>query len=124
MRRRFCPGRVFFYRRFFVFITNAYAQTGAAQEGSIWMSLLPMILIFVVFWFLLIRPNQKKMKEHQAMLVALQKGEEVSTAGGLIGRIVEIDATIITLQIAKDTNVMVQRGTVSALLPKGTIKDF
>lgn len=88
------------------------------------MSLAPMILIFVVFWFLLIRPQQKKVKEHRAMILALQKGEEVATAGGVIGRIVKLDESALTLEIAKDTEVLVQRAAVTQLLPKGTIKDF
>ncbi len=107
-------------------IGTAYAQAagGAAQEGSLLVSLAPMILIFVVFWFLLIRPQQRKMKEHRTMLGTLQAGEEVATAGGIIGRISKIDESMITLQIAEDVEVLIQRGTVSQLLPKGTIKAF
>ncbi|MDR1530000.1 MAG: preprotein translocase subunit YajC [Burkholderiales bacterium] len=106
-------------------IGTAYAQAaGGAQEGSLLMSLAPMILIFVVFWFLLIRPQQKKMKEHRAMLTSLQTGEEVATAGGIIGRVKKIEDSVITLEIAEDIEVLIQRGTVSQLLPKGTIKTF
>ncbi len=107
-------------------IGTAYAQAagGAAQESSLLVSLAPMILIFVVFWFLLIRPQQKKMKEHRAMLDALQTGEEVATAGGIIGRIGKIEESMITLQIAEGIDVLIQRGTISQLLPKGTIKTF
>ncbi len=109
-----------------MFISPAFAQAAGAtqQEGSLLMSLAPMILIFVVFWFLLIRPQQKKVKEHRAMILALQKGEEVATAGGVIGRIVKLDESALTLEIAKDTEVLVQRAAVTQLLPKGTIKDF
>lgn len=106
-------------------IGTAYAQAaGGAQESSLLVSLAPMILIFVVFWFLLIRPQQKKMKEHRTMLSALQTGEEVVTAGGIIGRIKKIEDMTITLEIAEDTEILIQRGTVSQLLPKGTIKTF
>jgi preprotein translocase subunit YajC len=109
-----------------VFISPAFAQaaSGAQQEGSMLMSLAPILLIFAVFWFLLIRPQQKKVKEHRAMVLALQKGEEVATAGGIIGRIVSLDEATITLEISKDTEVLVQRAAVTQLLPKGTIKDY
>jgi preprotein translocase subunit YajC len=110
----------------FVFISSAFAQAadGAQQESSLLVSLAPMILIFVVFWFLLIRPQQKKVKEHRSMILALQKGEEVATAGGVIGRIVKLDESTLTLEIASNTEILVQRTAVTQLLPKGTIKDF
>ncbi|MDR0770348.1 MAG: preprotein translocase subunit YajC [Burkholderiales bacterium] len=109
-----------------MFISSAFAQAadGAQQEGNLLMSLAPMILIFVVFWFLLIRPQQKKVKEHRSMVLALQKGEEVATAGGMIGRIIQIEESTLTLEIARDTEVLMQRSAVTQLLPKGTIKDF
>jgi preprotein translocase subunit YajC len=109
-----------------VFISPAFAQAadGAQQESSLLVSLAPMILIFVVFWFLLIRPQQRKVKEHRAMVTALQKGEEVATAGGVIGRITKLDDATLTLEIATDTEILVQRAAVTQLLPKGTIKDF
>ncbi|MDR2709845.1 MAG: preprotein translocase subunit YajC [Burkholderiales bacterium] len=110
-----------------MFISSAFAQAaagGAQQEGNWMVQIAPLVLLFVVFWFLLIRPQQKKMKEHRAMVTALQKGEEVATAGGVIGRIVKLDESALTLEIAKDTEVLVQRSAVTQLLPKGTIKDF
>ncbi|MDR0588077.1 MAG: preprotein translocase subunit YajC [Burkholderiales bacterium] len=108
-----------------MFISQAFAQAGGAPaQDSGWMSIGLMVLMFIVFWFLLIRPNQKKMKEHAAMVAALQKGEEVVTSGGIIGRISKVEDQMITLAIAKDTEVLIQRGTVSQLLPKGTIRDF
>ncbi|MDR0246774.1 MAG: preprotein translocase subunit YajC [Burkholderiales bacterium] len=109
-----------------MFISSAFAQAadGAQQESSLLVSLAPMILIFVVFWFLLIRPQQKKVKEHRSMILALQKGEEVATAGGVIGRIVKLDESTLTLEIASNTEILVQRTAVTQLLPKGTIKDF
>jgi preprotein translocase subunit YajC len=86
------------------------------------MAFLPMIAIFVVFYFLLIRPQQKKAKEARAMLDALQKGDEVLTAGGILGRISRITDQYVTVEIAPSTEITVQRAAVSQLLPKGTIK--
>jgi preprotein translocase subunit YajC len=119
-------GEFLFISGGWMFINYAYAADAATQggAGSMLASIVPLILIFAVFWFLLIRPNQKKMKEHTAMLSALQKGEEVVTNGGIIGRIVKLDDSTLTLQIAENTEVLIQRGTISQLLPKGTIKDF
>ncbi|HYQ99884.1 MAG TPA: preprotein translocase subunit YajC [Casimicrobiaceae bacterium] len=86
------------------------------------MTFLPMIAIFVVFYFLLIRPQQKRAKETRAMLAALQKGDEVVTAGGIVGRISKLGEQYATVEIANGIEVNVQRGSVSQLLPKGTIK--
>ncbi len=90
--------------------------------GSDLMTFLPMIAIFVVFYFLLIRPQQKKAKEAKAMLEALQKGDEVVTAGGLLGRISKLTDQYVTIEIAPNTEITVQRQAVAQLLPKGTIK--
>lgn len=103
-------------------ISTAYAQTPAAAPGSDLMAFLPMILIFVVFYFLLIRPQQKKAKEHRAMLSALQKGEEVVTAGGVIGKVNKLSDQYATLEIAPGVEISVQRSAIAQLLPKGTIK--
>ena len=86
------------------------------------MAFLPMIAIFVVFYFLLIRPQQKKAKESRAMLDALQKGDEIVTAGGLLGKISKLGDQYLTVEVANGTEIMVQRGAVAQLLPKGTIK--
>jgi preprotein translocase subunit YajC len=85
--------------------------------------LAPLLLIFVVFYFMLIRPQQKRMKEQREMLAKLAVGDEVATGGGLIGRIAEVGETIITLEVATGVNVRVQRGQVTQLLPKGTLKN-
>jgi preprotein translocase subunit YajC len=106
----------------FDFITPAFAQGSAMPGGSDLMTFLPMIAIFVVFYFLLIRPQQKKAKEARAMLAALQKGDEVVTAGGMLGRISKLGEQYVTIEIASGTEIMVQRGAVAQLLPKGTIK--
>ena len=88
------------------------------------MAFLPMIAIFVVFYFLLIRPQQKKAKEARAMLDALQKGDEIVTAGGVLGKISKLGDQYLTVEIATGTEIMVQRGAVAQLLPKGTIKSL
>ena len=104
-------------------ITSAYAQaSGALPQSDTLLTFLPMIAIFVVFYFLLIRPQQKKQKEARAMLDALEKGNEVVTAGGILGRIVKIDEQYVTVEVAPNTQMVVQRGAISQLLPKGTIK--
>jgi len=105
-------------------ITPAYAQAAPAPAGPAGdlMTFLPMIAIFVVFYFLLIRPQQKRAKETRAMLAALQKGDEVVTAGGIVGRISKLGEQYATIEIANGIEVNVQRGSVSQLLPKGTIK--
>ena len=107
-------------------IASAYAQSAPASApapfGSDLMAFLPMIAIFVVFYFLLIRPQQKKAKEARAMLDALQKGDEIVTAGGVLGKISKLGDQYLTVEIASGTEIMVQRGAVAQLLPKGTIK--
>ena len=108
----------------FDFITPAYAQGAGLPGGSDLMTFLPMIAIFVVFYFLLIRPQQKKGKEAKAMLEALQKGDEVVTAGGLLGRIAKLTDQYATVEVAPNTEVTVQRQAIAQLLPKGTIKSL
>ena len=108
----------------FDLITTAYAQGPGLPGGSDLMTFLPMIAIFVVFYFLLIRPQQKKAKEAKAMLEALQKGDEVVTAGGLLGRIAKLTDQYATIEVAPNTEIIVQRQAVAQLLPKGTIKNL
>ncbi|HEX8740015.1 MAG TPA: preprotein translocase subunit YajC [Casimicrobiaceae bacterium] len=104
-------------------ISPAYAQAaGNATQGDTLLTFLPMIAIFVVFYFLLIRPQQKKQKEARAMLAALEKGNEVVTAGGILGRIVKLDDQYATVEVAPSTQMVVQRSSISQLLPKGTLK--
>jgi preprotein translocase subunit YajC len=112
------------------FISNAYAQTAPAATGAegAWTSILFMVLIFVVFYFLLIRPQVKRQKEHKAMVDALNKGDEVLTAGGLIGKITDLTDQYVTVQITtvdnKPVEVSLQRVAVQTLLPKGTMKSI
>ncbi|MGE5652081.1 MAG: preprotein translocase subunit YajC [Bacillota bacterium] len=106
-----------------VFISNAYAQTAAGAEGSL-MSFLPIILMFVVLYFLMIRPQMKRQKEQKAMMDALAKGDEVVTAGGMLGKVNKVTDAYVTLEVANGTEVVVQKAAVSTLLPKGTIKSL
>ncbi len=104
-------------------ISTAYAQAaGAPAQGNVWMQMLPLVLIFVVFYFLLIRPQTKKAKEHREMVSKLQNGDEVVTAGGILGRIVDLSDTFVTLEVANGVQIKVQRFQVSQLMPKGTLK--
>ena len=105
-------------------IGTAYAQAGgsAAAPGGDLMSFLPIILMFVVLYFLMIRPQMKKAKEHKTMLDALQKGDEV-VAMGMLGKIVKIGDGYVTLEISNNVNVAVQKQAITTLLPKGTLKD-
>ena len=104
-------------------VSPAYAQAaGSASQTDSLLTFLPMVAIFVVFYFLLIRPQQKKQKEARAMLEALNKGDEVVTAGGIVGRIARLTDQYATIEIAPNTEMVVQRSAISQLLPKGTIK--
>jgi preprotein translocase subunit YajC len=103
------------------FISDAMAAAPQGQ-GDALMSFLPLIFIFVVFYFLLIRPQSKKAKEHKTMVEALSKGDEVVTNGGLLGRITKVGDNFVELEVAEGTSVKVQRHAVANLMPKGTIK--
>lgn len=104
-------------------ITPAYAQAaGSTSQGDTLLTFLPMVAIFVVFYFLLIRPQQKKAKEARAMLDSLEKGNEVITAGGIVGKITKLGDQYATVEIAPSVELTVQRSAISQLLPKGTIK--
>lgn len=105
-----------------MFISNAYAASTAAAPD--WTSFLPLIVIFVLFWFMLIRPQMKQAKEHRKMLDALQKGDEVVTTGGLAGKVTKVGDGFIGLEIAPEIVVQVQKHTVQTLLPKGTLKSL
>jgi preprotein translocase subunit YajC len=104
-----------------VFINEAWAQT-AAPGGADLMSMLPIILMFVVLYFVMIRPQMKRAKEHKAMVDALQKGDEVVAAGGVLGKVTKVADNYVTLEIADKVEIKVQRPAVQLVLPKGTIK--
>src|SRR3569833_2004633 len=108
-----------------VFISNAYAQAaGAAGAENSLMSFLPIILMFVVLYFLMIRPQMKRQKEQKAMMEALGKGDEVITVGGMLGKVAKVAEAYVTLEVADGTEVVVQKAAVTTLLPKGTIKSL
>lgn len=107
-----------------MFISPAYAQASGASPGGDIMTYLPMIAIVVVFYFLLIRPQQKRAKETKAMLQALQKGDEVVTAGGIVGKISKLTDAYANVEIAPSVEITVQRSAISLLLPKGTLKSI
>ena len=103
-------------------IGTAYAQAaGAPAQGDTLMGLLPIILMFVILYFLMIRPQMKKATEHTSMLDALQQGDEV-VADGIVGRITKIDDNYVSLEVADNVVIQVQKQAVNQLLPKGTIK--
>jgi preprotein translocase subunit YajC len=108
-----------------VLISNAWAQAAPAAGGdptSGLMGMLPIILMFVVLWFLMIRPQMKRAKEHKAMVEAMQKGDEVLTNGGIAGRITKVGETYIAVEIADNVEISLQKTAVTAILPKGTLK--
>jgi len=104
-----------------LFINNVWAQEAPPQGGGV-MGLLPLIIIFVVFYFFLIRPQMKQAKEHRQMVSSLGKGDEVVTNGGMLGKINKVGDNFIILEIAKNIEVKVQKNSVSATMPKGTMK--
>lgn len=112
------------------FISDAYAQTATAggDAMSFITSLLPMVLIFAAFWFFLIRPQQKRQKEHAKMVDTLSTGDEVLTIGGIAGRVVSIEEQYMVIQIAnvkaEQVTLTMRRDAIQAVLPKGTIKTF
>jgi len=104
-------------------IPSAWAQAAGGSQPNAFVLLLPLILIFVVFYFLLIRPQAKRAKEHKAMVSALAVGDEVVTSGGILGRITEVSEQFVTVEIADGVRIKVQRATVGSVLPKGTLKN-
>ncbi|BCO29411.1 hypothetical protein MIZ03_4334 [Rhodoferax lithotrophicus] len=117
----------FIFLEFAVFISSAIAQTApAAAAGgdmqSSLMGMLPLVLMFVVLYFVMIRPQMKKAKEHKAMIDALAKGDEVATAGGVLGKVTKLGDTFIHIEVASGVEVLLQRSAVVQVLPKGSIK--
>ncbi|MGI9258982.1 MAG: preprotein translocase subunit YajC [Gammaproteobacteria bacterium] len=102
------------------FIETAWAQAGG--QSSLFGSMAPLLIIVVLFYFLLIRPQNKKQKEHREMVAALEKDQEVVTGGGVLGKVVEVGDLWVTLEVADNVQLRVQKNTVASLMPKGTIK--
>lgn len=109
-----------------MFISTAYAQTAGGSTEQQLFQFLPIILMFVVLYFLMIRPQMKRAKEHKSMLEALSKGDEVITAGGIVGRVTKVGDSYVTLEVAhrgdEAVEMQMQKTAVQTLLPKGTIK--
>ena len=109
-----------------MFISQAFAQTApaaaASSTESTLFSLLPLVLMFVVLYFIMIRPQMKRQKEHKAMIEAIAKGDEVVTAGGLLGKVNKLGESFVGLEVAGNVEVQVQRTAITQVLPKGTIK--
>lgn len=103
-------------------IDNAWAQAAPSQTGGGMGFILMMVLFFVIFYFMLIRPQSKRAKEHRSMLAALATGDEVVTSGGILGRVVEVGDNFVTLEVAANVQLKVQKAQVSSLMPKGTFK--
>lgn len=107
-----------------LFIADAYANAGAAAAPSAWSQIIMLGIFALVFYFLLLRPQLKRQKEHKALMDALQKGDEVVFAGGLVGTVNKIDGDFAVIELAANVEVKVQRAAVVATLPKGTIKNI
>lgn len=106
-------------------ISAAYAQTAAAQpQGGGYEQIIMMVLMFGALWFFMVRPQMRRAKEHKAMIESLQKGDEVITQGGMVGRITKLGDDYAHLEIAEGTEIVVQRPSVQVLLPKGTLKSL
>ncbi len=102
------------------FIASAQAQDSSSQSG--WTSFLPLIVIFIIFYFLLIRPQMKRSKEHRKLVEQLSTGAEVVTNGGLLGRITRVDESFVTVEFADKVRIKVQKQAIASVMPKGTIK--
>lgn len=106
-----------------MFISSAYAQaaTSASTQDTL-MNMLPLVLMFVVLYFVMIRPQMRKAKEHKTMVEALAKGDEIVTAGGILGKVSKLGETVISVELASGVEVQMQRSAVAQVLPKGTLK--
>lgn len=104
-----------------MFISNAYAASSAQTEI---MSFLPLLVIFVLFFFMIIRPQMKAAKEQREMIAALQKGDEIVTSGGIVGKVTKVSDNFVTVEIAANTEIAVQKQAIQSALPKGTIKSI
>lgn len=105
-------------------ISNAFAQSATAGDAGGLMSFIPLILMFVVLYFIMIRPQMKRQKEMKAMLEALAAGDEVITVGGILGKVTAVKDQYITVEIVTGTEVQMQKNAVTSVLPKGTIKSI
>jgi preprotein translocase subunit YajC len=107
-----------------LFISNAYADGAAAPQGGDFVQFLPLIALVAVFYFLILRPQQKRAKEQKTMIEALQKGDEVITLGGILGKVTKVGEENVAVEIADNVVIQVQKAAVQNVLPKGTIKSI
>ncbi len=107
-----------------MFINNAYAEATAPAPGGGLIEFLPLIILVVIFYFLILRPQSKRAKEHKAMVEALQRGDEVITTGGEVGRISKVYEQYVGVELAENIEVTVQKTAIQSVLPKGTIKSI
>jgi preprotein translocase subunit YajC len=107
---------------FLIETAAAQAAGGGAAQPNFLVQMAPLVLLFIVFYFLMIRPQTKRAKEHREMLAKLQAGDEVVTSGGLLGRLTEVGDTFVSVEVAPGVTVKVQKAQVSQLMPKGTVK--
>ena len=109
-------------------ISTAYAQSAGGSTEQQIMGFLPIVLMFIVLYFLMIRPQMKRAKEHKAMLEAIKKGDEIVTSGGVVGKIAKVGESYVTIEVSRSGNesveMIVQKGAVQTLLPNGTIKSI
>ncbi len=107
-----------------LFVSDAWAQAAdpAAQQGGGFVSIMMLVVMFVAFYFLLIRPQAKRAKEHKTMISALARGDEVVTTGGILGRVTELGEGYATIEVAEGVQIKVQRPAIQMVLPKGTLK--
>ncbi len=107
-----------------MFISNAYAQAAAPAASASFADFLPLIALIAVFYFLILRPQMTRSKAQKIMLAALQKGDEIVTIGGELGRVTKVGENYLSVEIADDITVTIQRSAVQTVLPKGTIKSI
>jgi len=107
-----------------MFISNAYAEGAAAAPQAGFMEFLPLIALIAVFYFLVLRPQQKRAKEHKSMTEALQRGDEIVTAGGEVGSVTQVFTDYVKVAVAENVEVTVQKAAIQNVLPKGTIKSI
>jgi preprotein translocase subunit YajC len=105
-------------------VSNAYAEGAAAAPSSSFMDFIPLIGLVAVFYFLVLRPQQKRAKEMKIMMEALQKGDEVVTTGGVMGRVSKMGEGYISVEVAEGINLNIQKAAIQTVLPKGTIKSL
>ena len=107
-----------------MFISNAYAEAAPSVQGAGLMDFLPLVVLIAVFYFFILRPQSKRAKEHRAMIEALQRGDEVVTGGGELGRVSKVYEQYVGVELAENVEVTVQKSSITAVLPKGTIKSI